>query len=124
MRRLTIIALIAAIASVVMAGTTTVINLQQIQRVDNVALDACEGAQRVRQVTNRNGAIIYVVLKGAAGRHPDRGYDDLLELPQYQDPVNCERAVADPSTYFPGEPTAYAQLDKKTLMSILRDGKR
>ena len=97
-------------------------------RIDRAALAACKRAVRGVDASNRNGAIIYLVLSRTA-RSPGRvsvgarkSYRALAQLPLFQARVDCDKAATDPEYDAPA-PRPFADLPHWKVRQALRQGR-
>lgn len=95
-------------------------------RIEAAERGFCNRLQGVRDLTNRNGAIIFVVLRAATQNTADQGqveegrdYRRIAALPEYQPPTNCDLAIADPLNYKPSTPVPFVVITRKKLREIL-----
>lgn len=97
-------------------------------RLGKAAFAACKRSQQAIDASNRNGAIIYLVLSRRArarGRVPVQTRvraRALAALPVFQSRVDCERAAADPSYELP-TPRPFADLPHWKVRQALRQGR-
>lgn len=116
---------LAIMLTILLVGGTAVFVLSRVigriqantARIDRAERAFCKRIQRLRDSDNRNGAIIYVVLvlsRGSSAKNVRLG-----NLPQYQPPTSCRRALRMPETYRPPDPIPFRMLPKATLRDVL-----
>ena len=97
-------------------------------RIDKAALAACKLDVDGTDASNRNGAIIYLVLSRAAGAPgraspaTRRSFRSLARLPLFQSRFDCDRAAGDPE-YSPPAPRPFAELPHWKVRQALRQGR-
>ena len=97
-------------------------------RAERVSLAACKRDRVATDAANRNGAIIYLVLRAASrspGRMPVRirtRYKIYSQLPLFRPRPDCDKARADPS-YEPPAPQPFSDLPYWKVQQALKRGR-
>lgn len=97
-------------------------------RIEKAALAACKRAVAGTDASNRNGAIIYLVLSrtarstGRVSPAARKSYRSLAALPLFQSRVDCAKAATDPEYEAP-TPRPFVELPHFKVRQALRQGR-
>jgi hypothetical protein len=98
------------------------------RRIERAEYGVCGRVQRLRANTNRNSATLYAGIRAfASDQHQSlltrRRLLELVRVPRYQPPTNCNRAVDHPDTYRASPPVPVADLSASRRRQLLHSGR-